>query len=205
MLPTMSAPDPNAEVTSILCDEAISSKDRAGKLLPLVYQQLRAVAQIQMSSERRDHTLQATAVVHEAYIRLIGERKIPWESRAHFYTAAAEAMRRILLDHARQKGRLKRGGDRKKLMLNVLDLAAIGEAEDIEALDRAMTALEADNPEAAQIVRLRFYSGLSLDDTSEAMQIPRRTLDRRWEFARAWLLREIMRADPEKRRTDENP
>ncbi len=197
----MDLPEPDNDATRVLCDEGLSADARAAKLLPIIYQQLRAVAQQQMSSERRNHTLQATALVHEAYLRLIGDRKIPWQNMAHFYTAAAEAMRHILLDHARAKGRLKRGGDRKQVAVNILDLAASDNAEQIVALDDAFKQLEAENPEAAQLVRLRFYCGLSMADTAEAMQIPRRTLDRRWEYARAWLARAIGESQDQERRT----
>lgn len=172
----------------------MDADQRAAKLLPLVYEQLRALARARMASERSDHTLQATALVHEAYAKLIGDRKLPWQNKAHFFAAAAEAMRQILLDHARTKGRLKRGGGARRETLNVVDLAAEGTVEDITELDDALKRLDAENPEAAQIVRLRFYAGLSMDETAEVMGMPKRTLDRRWEFARAWLFR-AMRAD----------
>ncbi len=183
--------DDAANATRLLCDEALSADERAAQLFPLVYKQLRAAAQMRMASERPDHTLQATALVNEAYIKLTGDRRIPWKNRAHFYFAAAEAMRQILLDHARAKGRLKRGGKLKKLPLSIVDLADEGTGEEIVALDQALARLQAEEPLNAEIVRLRFYAGLSLDDTAEVLDIPRRTLDRRWSYLRAWLFREL--------------
>jgi RNA polymerase sigma factor (TIGR02999 family) len=185
--------DDATETTRLLSDEALSSDERAARLFPLVYKQLRAAAQARMAAERSDHTLQATALVHEAYIKLTGDRKIPWKNRAHFYAAAAEAMRQILLDHARARGRKKRGGERQKLPLGAMDLAAADSGEYIVELDEALTRLQAENPLNAEIVRLRFYAGLSLDDTADALGIPRRTLDRRWSYLRAWLYRELQR------------
>jgi RNA polymerase sigma factor (TIGR02999 family) len=189
--------DDVTETTRLLCDEALTSDERAARLFPLVYKQLRAAAQVHMGSERRDHTLQATALVHEAYLKLSGDRKIPWKNRAHFYAAAAEAMRQILLDHARSKGRKKRGGQLEKLPLGVMDLAATESGDHILELDEALTRLQAENPLNAEIVRLRFYAGLSLDDTADALGIPRRTLDRRWSYLRAWMFRELQRAQGE--------
>lgn len=173
--------------------DRISSGDAsaADDLLPMVYQQLRALAAAQMSTERVGHTLQATALVHEAFLRLAGPRKVSWQNQAHFYAAAAEAMRRILVDHARRKNRQKRDGSKQRIMLNVLDLAASENSEDILALDEALRRLETQDPEAANVVRLRFYAGLSVDQTAEALDVSPRTIDRRWKFARAWLYREL--------------
>jgi RNA polymerase sigma factor (TIGR02999 family) len=193
---TMSDSSTPTPVTLLLCDETIGADERAARLMPLVYDQLRAVAQIQMNSERGGHTLQATALVHEAYVKLTNGRRMPWRNRAHFYATAAKAMRQILLDHARSRHRVKRGGnERKRVPLNVVDLAVADDPEHVIALDEALTSLEAENPEAGEIVRLRFYAGLSLDDTSEALGIPRRTLDRRWEFIRAWLFQALNGAE----------
>lgn len=189
--------EPNAEAASsndvtLLLDKAANGdKLAANDLLPLVYQQLRAIAQLRMTGENAGHTLQATALVHEVFLRLVGDRKIPWQNQAHFYAAAAEAMRRVLLDHAKSKGRKKRGGDRKKMPLNVADLATEQNPEQIMALDAALCRLEEQNPEAAQVVRLRFYAGLSVDQTAEALDMSPRTVDRRWKFARAWLFKAL--------------
>ena len=156
-------------------------------LLSLVYAQLRAMAQQKLNRERVDHTLEATALVHEAYLRLAGDQPVPWSNRAHFVAAAAEAMRRILIEHARSRGRQKRGGERKRQMLNVLDLAIEQDSDEIMALDAAIRRFEEQDPRAAQVVRLRFFAGLSIDDTAAALDLSPRTVKRDWEIARAWL------------------
>ncbi len=176
----------DSDTLTILLDETKGSAERVESLLPLVYDQLRAVAQRALAAERPDHTLQATALVHEAYLRLVGEREVPWVNRAHFYVAAAEAMRRILLDHARARGRVKRGGGRARLGLSdVTDLAA--NPDDIVRFDEAFRRLEDESPDAAAIVRLRFFAGLSVEQTAEALGVSTSTVDRRWAFARARL------------------
>ena len=179
------------DISTLLEKAAHGDQNAANDLLPMVYQQLRAIAQVRMSSENSGHTLQATALVHEVFLRLVGERKIPWQNQAHFYAAAAEAMRRVLLDHAKAKGRKKRGGDRAKIPLSVADLACEQNPEQIMALDAALCRLEQQNAEAAQVVRLRFYAGLSVDQTAEALEMSPRTVDRRWKFARAWLYKAL--------------
>ncbi len=173
-------------VTRILRDFA-SDPEAANELLPLVYEQLRAIAQKRMGNERDDHTLQATALVHEAYMKLVGDVDMKWQSRGHFYGAAAEAMRRILIDHARAKKSAKRGGDRRKLPASVLDLATDCDAEDIIALDDAITKLEEEDPRAASVVRLRFFAGLEVKEAAEALGVSERTAMREWSFARARL------------------
>ncbi len=176
---------------SILLDESQSDSERVAMLLPLVYDQLRAIAQRALSQERPDHTLQATALVHEAYLRLVGDRAVPWSSKAHFYVAAAEAMRRILVDHARSRGRSKRGGGRSRLTLSgVADLAQCDGVE-ILGFDQVFRRLDQEVPEAAAVVRLRFYAGLTIDQTAEALGVSSNTVDRRWAFARAWLFRAL--------------
>lgn len=182
---------PGTNVTRLLSDVAGGNSSAADELLPLVYDQLRAVAQQRMGGERPGHTLQATALVHEAFLRLVGPRELPWHSQAHFYAAAAEAMRRILVDHARTRKREKRGGSRSRVALNVVDLAASEDCEEILALDEAFRRLEQQEPEMAAVVRLRFYAGLSVDQTAEALDLSPRTVNRRWKFARAWLFREL--------------
>jgi RNA polymerase sigma factor (TIGR02999 family) len=161
------------------------------ELLPWVYEELRKLADHRMSQERRDHTLQATALVHEAYLRLLGDNERSWTNRAHFFAAASEAMRRILIDHARARQGPKRGGDRKKLPSDVLDLAVIDDPDQIMALDEAISRLEEQDAEAARVVRLRFYAGLSVEETAEVMNISPRTVKREWAFARAFLFREL--------------
>lgn len=183
------------DVTTLLVQAAGGDAKAANQLLPLVYEQLRAIAQRRMAAENPGHTLQATALVHEVFLRLLGDRQVPWQSQAHFYATAAEAMRRVLLDHAKAKGRQKRGGGQKKMPLNVADLAATENPEQILALDAALCRLEEQNPVAAQVVRLRFYAGLSVDQAAEALEMSPRTADRRWKFARAWLYKVLQEPD----------
>ncbi|MBL0927816.1 MAG: sigma-70 family RNA polymerase sigma factor [Phycisphaerales bacterium] len=182
---------------------AAAGEPRAGdRLAEAVYQQLRAAAQARMAGERPDHTLSATALVHEAFIRLAGPRDIPWRNRAHFYAAAAEAMRRILLDHARARRRLKRDMPRAHgVDPQALDapptLAAPGSpaadsaAETAEALDAAIARLEAHDPRAAQVVRLKYYAGLGIAEVALALDVSERTVKNDWAFARAWLHRQL--------------
>ena len=174
-------------------DAASADSLQASRILPLVYEQLRAIAKQRLSLERRDHTLQATALVHEAYLRLSSKPGLTFENRAHFYAAAAEAMRRILVEHARSLGRDKRSGSRRRteMPLDVVDLAAAVDSEGILTLDAAIRRLEEEDPSAAKIVQLRFYAGLSVDETADALGISASTVDREWSFARAWLRRAI--------------
>jgi RNA polymerase sigma factor (TIGR02999 family) len=177
----------SGEATRLLLELAEGRAGAADELLPMVYTHLRAIAEQRMELERPGHTLQATALVHEAYLRLVGAHDIAWNGRAHFYHIAAEAMRRLLVEHARARGRIKRGGDRQRAPLNILDLAADPDEEQIVALDDAMRRLEQVDGQAAEVVRLRFYAGLSVEQTSDALGISARTVKRDWAFARAWL------------------
>ena len=193
----MSSSDP----TRLLNAAAAGDKAAADRLLPLVYDQLRQAAQLQMAGERSDHTLSATSLVHEAYLKLIGPRDVPWTGRRHFYVAAAEAMRRILLDHARGRARLKRGGDVGHIpAASMVDFESLGELstrepEEIVSFDDAIRRLEAEAPDAAAVVLLRFYCGLTIDQTAEVMEVSDRTVDRHWLYARAWLHRAIGELD----------
>ena len=184
-----------SEVTRLLQEITAGRSESAGKLLPMVYQQLRAIAQQRMAGERKDHTLQATALVHEAYLKLVGDgQQVNWSGRAAFFKAAAEAMRRILIDHARCRGRDKRGGGpgkRDRVPLSVVDLAIEGNSEEILALDEAICRLESEDAEVAQVVRLRFFAGLSVDDTAAALNLSPRQVDRLWAYARAWLFQAL--------------
>lgn len=172
----------------------------ADRLLPLVYDQLRKAAQIETAAERKGHTLSATALVHEAYLKLVGPREVAWTNRAHFYAAAAEAMRRILIDYARARGRQKRGPaplplDGSSEFLSVADLTSEAHADQIVRLDEAVRRLEAEDPDVAQVVRLRFYAGLSGDETASALGRSPATIDRDWAWARAWLFRQLRPAN----------
>ena len=180
-----------ADVTRLL-EDVSSGKADSSRLLEMVYNQLRAIAQQRMAQERRGHTLQATALVHETYMRLVGEGDVPWASRGHFFAAAAEAMRRILIEHARARGRRKRGGDDKgrparRRLLSLLDLAEEADSDEILTLDEALRRLEKQDPDAAQVVRLRFFAGLSVDETARALGVSPSTVDRNWAYARARL------------------
>jgi RNA polymerase sigma factor (TIGR02999 family) len=171
------------EVTRLMGEAAHGRGRAAEELFPLVYDELRKMAGHRMAAERQDHTLEATALVHEAYLRLVGSDDVQWANRAHFYHAAAEAMRRILVEHARAKHRLKRGGGRHrdlKGLESVADLVARSDPDEILAVDEAVRRLEVENPEAATVVRLRFYAGLSPEETAKATNLSPRTVYRHW-------------------------
>jgi RNA polymerase sigma factor (TIGR02999 family) len=191
------------EISRLLRDSDDAGGDPA-RLLELVYHQLRAIAQHRMAGERRDHTLQATALVHEAYLRLVGDKDLQWAGRAHFFAAAAEAMRRILVEHARARGRVKRGGDgaarpAQRVLLNVLDLAEDADPDEFLALEEQIRRLETEDPIVGRVVRLRFFAALSGDETAAALEISPRQVDRLWSYARAWLQRALEPGRPEGR------
>lgn len=180
------------EVTQIL--SAIESGDQsaAKRLLPLVYDELRRLAVQKMSQENPGQTMQATALVHEAYLRLVDvEQPQQWDSRGHFFAAAAEAMRRILVENARRKNRVKRGGDLARQELADIPIVMQEVHEDLLALDEALDRLKAIDSQASQLVHLRYFVGLPLVEVAEMLDISPRTADRVWAFARAWLHREI--------------
>jgi RNA polymerase sigma factor (TIGR02999 family) len=177
------------DTVDLLLDRSLSDEERLERLLPLVYDQLRAVAQRALAAERPEHTLQATALVHEAYMKLVGERETPWSGRAHFFVAASEAMRRILVDHARARGRVKRGGGRAPVALSDVGELASKEPSEILRFDEGFRRLEGASPETAAVVRLRFFAGLSVEQTAEALGVSTSTVDRRWAFGRSWLFR----------------
>jgi RNA polymerase sigma factor (TIGR02999 family) len=172
----------------------------AAELLPLVYEQLRRLARQKMGQERAGHTLQATALVHEAYVRLVdGNTAKSWAGRWHFFAAAAEAMRRILVDQARRRGRVKRGGGdagaRQRVDLEHLELTVEGPAQELLAIDEGLTALADQHPEKARLVKLRYFAGLTVEEAAEAMGISVATANRHWAYARAWLFRHLEGAD----------
>ncbi|MCA9280259.1 MAG: sigma-70 family RNA polymerase sigma factor [Phycisphaeraceae bacterium] len=189
----MRSSDDQPDVTMLMHAVADGDREAEAQLLPLVYHQLRRAAQQRMAGERNDHTLSATALVHEAYLKLVGPRDVPWEGRAHFYAAAAQAMRRILIDHARSRS--VRSSDRKVRLEDIGDVGALAAAdsEKILAVDAAVTRLEIDDPEAAAVVRLRFFAGLSVDQAADAIGVSPRTAARLWTYARAVLYRELTR------------
>ena len=179
------------EVTRVL--NAIQEGDEraADELLPLVYQEPRQLAAQKMSHEPPGQTLQATALVHEAYLRLVGAEGQDWAGRTHFFCAAAEAMRRILIDNARRKKSLKRGGDRKRVTLDNAEFAVEAPSDDLIALDEALTKLAEKAPAVAELVKLRYFAGLTVEQVAEIQGISRRTASSHWAYARAWLHREI--------------
>ena len=176
-----------SDVTRIL--SAIEHGDplAAERLLPLVYDELRALAAQKLAREKAGQTLQATALVHEAYMRLVGAQDPGWNGRGHFLAAAAEAMRRVLINRARDRGRLKRGGDRRRVELENLCDPFEAPDEDLFDLDEALDRLAGAYPRPAELVKLRFFTGLSLAEAAAALGISTRTADREWMFARAWL------------------
>lgn len=175
-------------VTRLLNEAGAGDAQAAADLLPLVYEQLRALAANKMRLERPDHTMQATALVHEAYLRLVDETGVrQWDGRWHFFAAAAEAMRRILVDNARHRGRLKRGGGAQRVSLEDVQPTVNDPPDDLLALDEALTALEQNHPEKAQLVKLRYFAGLTMDEAAQALDMSPRTAGRVWRYARAWL------------------
>jgi RNA polymerase sigma factor (TIGR02999 family) len=185
------APGTN-QITRLLQEVSAGHEAAETALLDQVYGQLRAIAQKFINDERPGHTLQATALVHEAYMRMVGgdnSTDMEWHDRRHFYRAAAEAMRRILIEHARKRGAKKRGGDRPRgrVLLNVCDLASDENSSEILAVDDAIVRLEKTDASAAEIVRLRFFAGLSVEQTAAALGMSERTVRREWTYARAKL------------------
>jgi RNA polymerase sigma factor (TIGR02999 family) len=173
------------EVTRILSDLVQGDPHAADQLLPLVYDELRQLAAQKLALETPGQTLQPTALVHEAYLRLVGDQK--FEGRGHFFAAAAEAMRRILVENARRKKAVKHGGDLQRVDMEGQDVPVRPPPEEIVALDDALTRLTAEDSEAAQIVQLHFFAGLSIEQAAEALGVSRATAYRQWNFARAWL------------------
>jgi RNA polymerase sigma factor (TIGR02999 family) len=180
-----------ATVTYLLQRWSAGEREAAEQVLPLVYDELRRIASRQLRNERGEHTLEATAIVHEAYLRIAKERGLDWPSRAHFYAFAGHLMRRILVDHARRRNRDKRGGHAVRTTL--AEAAELGTARspDLVALDDALTSLEALDPHKAAIVELRFFAGLSLEETAAQLGVSPETVGRQWRRAKAWLYDEL--------------
>jgi RNA polymerase sigma factor (TIGR02999 family) len=177
-----------AKLTSLLNEAGAGDAQASAELLPLVYEQLRALAARKMRQERPDQTLQATALVHEAYLRLVDTSKVQlWESRWQFFAAAAESMRRILVENARRRGRLKRGGDLDRVDLDKLELTVNDPPDELIALDEALKQLALEHPAKARLVNLRYFGGLTHQEAAQALGISTSTADRHWTYARAWL------------------
>ncbi len=192
----MSADAPNA-VTLVLKATADGERGAASKLLPLVYDELRRLARARMAKLAPGQTLQPTALVHEAYLRAIGTADPGWEGRGHFFGAAAQAMRDIIVEEARRKAALKRGGDRKRVDAADVELAIQPPGEDILAVDEAMRRLEAKDPRKGQIVNLRYFVGLTVQETAAALGVSVTTIEREWRYIRAWLRARLAEGDDE--------
>ncbi len=188
------------DVTRILSAVEQGDPHAAEQLFPLVYEELRKLAALKLAQEKPGQTLQATALVHEAYLRLVDVHEAQhWDSRGHFFAAAAEAMRRILVESARRKKRQRHGGGRQRVDLQEAVSLADSPHDDLLALDEALTRLAAREPAKAQLVKLRYFAGLSIDEAADLMRISRTTAKRYWAFARAWLLAEIDDAEAERK------
>src|SRR6516225_1097108 len=191
-----------SDVTHILSAIEHGDTQAAEKLLPLVYEELRQLAAQKLAQEKPGQTLQATALVHEAYLRLVaspgresGEEPPRWDSRGHFFAAAAEAMRRILLNRARDKKRLKRGGERRRVDLDQIEIALDTDDDQLIEINEALAQLAAEDPGAAQLVNLRFFAGLTLKEAADSLGLALRTAERQWAYARAWLYARLRQED----------
>jgi RNA polymerase sigma factor (TIGR02999 family) len=174
--------------------QLVSDKEALDKLMPVVYDELRRQAARYLRREQAGNTLQTTALIHEAYVRLVDQRNVQWQNRAHFFGIAAQMMRRILVDHARTKKRAKRGGSRIKVSIADATVLVKGQDLDVVALDQALNRLAEIDEQQSRVVELRFFSGLTVDETAEVMGISTATVKRDWSMAKAWLHRELSRA-----------
>lgn len=190
--------DRQEDITRLLSEIGDGSPDAVERLYPLVYEELRRLAQSQFSHERDDHTLQATALVHEAYIKLVDQSRVVWKNRAHFFAIASQAIRRILVDHARARLRDKRGGRETRVAIDdIMSIPDSGPSTSLVDLDLALDKLAEEDPLKSRIVELRFFGGLSTKETADALATSTRTVERNWQYARAWLYRELTGgADP---------
>ena len=186
-----------SDITLILNAVEQGDLKAAEELLPLVYEELRKLAACRMAQEQPGQTLQPTALVHEAWLRLAGDGNVQFEGRRHFFAAAAEAMRRILIDRARQKRSLKRGAGAERVRLDDLQLAAAADDETVLQVDEALTKLTKEDPDSAQFIKLRFFAGMTNAEAAQALGISERTARRHWSFARVWLFREIRKQSSE--------
>ena len=178
-------------ITALLNGYSRGDKDALDRLMPIVYDELRRQAARYLRRERAGHTLQTTALIHEAYVRLVDQRNVQWQNRAHFFGIAAQLMRRILVDHARTKKRVKRGGSGVRVSLGEATVAVKSQDLDVVALDEALERLAQIDEQQSRVVELRFFSGLSVEETAEVMGISKATVKRDWSMAKAWLHREL--------------
>jgi len=180
-----------ANITELLSGYARGDKEALDQLMPIVYDELRLQAARYLRREQAGHTLQTTALIHEAYVRLVDQRNVQWQNRAHFFGIAAQLMRRILVDHARTKKRVKRGGSNVRVSLGDATVAVKGQDLDVVALDEALDRLARIDEQQSRVVELRFFSGLTVEETAEVMGISTATVKRDWSMAKAWLHREL--------------
>jgi len=185
------AEPPDPQVTQLLLAWGEGKREALDVLIPMVYEELRRLAHRYMAGERRGHTLQTTALVNEAYLRLVDVGKVQWENRAHFFALSAQLMRRILVEFARARGSEKRGGGVRKVPLDEAMIGPPEPGQDLVALDDALTAMAAVDPRQAQVVELRFFGGLTVEETAEALHVSPQTVLRDWKLAKAWLRREM--------------
>jgi len=182
-----------SDITRILQSIEQGHAQAADELLPLVYEELRKLAGQRMANEAAGHTLQPTALVHEAWLRLVGDQNEKWDGRGHFFAAAAESMRRILIEHARRKKAVKRGGEFERVNFENIEVAILADPEALLLVNEALEKLEQEDREAAQLVKLRFFAGLTNEEAGQALGVSARTAKRYWTFARAWLFHELRR------------
>lgn len=189
--------EPESKITQILSSLSGNRNEATERLLPVVYDQLRRLAAGKLKGESEGHTLQPTALVHEAYLKLLSSIEDSWENRSHFFGAAAEAMRRILIDHARTKKRIKRGGNARPMSIDNFDVPEINSpsrSEELIGLDEALGKLAEQDPIKSELVKMRFFAGLTMSQAAEVLGISLRTAERHWTFARVWLQDEISQA-----------
>jgi RNA polymerase sigma factor (TIGR02999 family) len=182
---------PPRDVTQLLASWRSGDQEALDKLMPLVYDELRRIASRHMKRERAGHTLQTSAVVNEAYLRLVGQRDVEWKDRVHFFAVAAQVMRHLLVDHARTRGRIRRGAGARQVSLDEAAIVTNQKAEEVLALDSALTKLAAIDPRKVKVVELRYFSGLSAEETAEVLGVSEITVKREWLKAKAWLYREL--------------
>jgi RNA polymerase sigma factor (TIGR02999 family) len=180
-----------SEITRILGMSELEGPDATSELMPLIYEELRHLAAYRLSQEKPGQTLQATALVNEAYVRLVQDADAHWGNKRHFFVAAAEAMRRILIESARRKKSQKRGGDWRRTEMDVANISVIDPSDEVMAVHEVLDRFEDSDPESAELVKLRFFAGLTQQQCADILGISKRTADSRWSFARAWLFRAI--------------
>lgn len=191
---SQAVPD-NNDITQILCEWSDGSREALDKLMPIVYDELRRQASRYLRGERQDHTLQTTALVNEAYLRLIDTSRMNWQNRAHFFAVSANMMRRILVDFARSRNYQKRGGGAIKVSMTQAENISNEKGEDLVALDRALDALAAFDERKAKVVEMRFFGGLTVEETAEVLKVSKETVLRDWRLAKVWLLKEMSSAE----------